>query len=266
VITMLGKRTAAISVACSVAALAAVVGGAGLPAQGMASSSTVDPANFTCAHDDTGIWGPLGSARHDNLTKSATVARVRPGQAVTYTLRWEYRDWKPGAKLTIRDCNDLDATADGKATAPHQDMGSDPADTSFTQPETPPTQTHNGQPVVTARITVTVPADAPAGGEFCDRTAVFGNPADHRHSPPNFDISKTVCLPLVAGATTTTQRSSPPTTEQRSSPPTTGGATSSTTSGPLPFTGPHTLPLLLSALCLLGLGWLSLLAARHRNP
>jgi hypothetical protein len=136
-------------------------------------------------------------------------------------------------------------------------MGSDPADTSFTQPETPPTQTQNGQPVVTARITVTVPADAPAGGEFCDRTAVFGNPADHRHSPPNFDISKTVCLPLVAGATTTTQRSSPPTT---------GGATSSTTSGPLPFTGPHTLPLLLSALCLVGLGWLSLLAARHRNP
>jgi hypothetical protein len=263
---MLGRRIAAISVACSVAALVAVVGGAGLPAQGMASSSTVDPANFTCAHDDTGIWGPLGSARHDNLTKSAAVARVRPGQTVTYTLRWEYRDWKPGAKLTIRDCNDIDATADGKATAPHQDMGSNPDDTSFTQPDTPPTQTNNGHPVVTAKITVTVPADAPADGEFCDRTAVFGNPADHRHSPPNFDISKTVCLPVMASATTTTQRSSPPTTGQRSSPPTTRAATSTTTSGPLPFTGPHTLPLLLSALCLLGLGWLSLLAARHRNP
>jgi hypothetical protein len=160
-----------------------------------------------CTGDGSGVWSELGGSRHDNLVVTTDAEQVHPGETFVVTLQWEWQDWRPGAPLVLRACLDADGpdAVDGESSEPLEDLGVGPVDAAFVHAETEPgfrTRTESGKvrPVVTAPLTIAVPESAPAGGEICVRTAVTGAPGDHRESPPLFDISETLCRPVVVVA------------------------------------------------------------------
>jgi hypothetical protein len=167
------------------------------------------PVVFSCAENGAGgpgqpgIWGGLGSKRHDDLVLVTQAGTLEPGSTFTVVFQWEWRDWRPGAPLALRLCVDADGpdARDGEATGPVEDLGASPIDRSSSQPDREPalrvlTDSGEVRPVVRVPVTVTVPDAAPPGGEICVRGAVTGAEEDHRTSPPLFDISRTLCRPL----------------------------------------------------------------------
>ncbi|MGH2721262.1 MAG: LPXTG cell wall anchor domain-containing protein [Actinomycetota bacterium] len=184
-----------------------MVAAASVPLAGMAwgATQTSPPASHFACDSGSGIWQPLElDENHDNLYIEAGTETARPGEPVTFTLVWEWRDWAAGSTLEIRHCLDVDATPDGDATAPYDAMGGNPADATATQPTSEPAFTvmklGEVRPAVRMPFSVMVPAGAPAGGEVCWRSAIIGPAADHRFSPPYYDISETACVSVAAPA------------------------------------------------------------------
>lgn len=184
-----------------------MVAAASVPLAGMAwgATQTSPPASHFACDSSTGIWQPLEmDENHDNLYIEAATDTARAGEAVNFTLVWEWRDWAAGSTLDIRHCLDVDATADGDATAPYDAMGGNPADATVAHPTSEPAFTvmklGEVRPAVRMPFSVMVPAGAPAGGEVCWRSAIIGPAADHRFSPPYYDISETACVTVAAPA------------------------------------------------------------------
>lgn len=183
---------------------------AGEPAAGPDAAG--DVTLLACSAGGSGIWGRLDGDRHDNLVVTTDAAAVVPGEPITLQLTWEWRDWRPGAPLTVRVCLTADGSADGRADR-SVDFG--PVDLAVVHPETEPAaqirhRSGKMRAIVTAPLQVTVPASTPPGGEFCIRTAVMGLPADHRTSPPLFDVSDSLCRPVTAPVATPPPEAPPP--------------------------------------------------------
>ncbi len=235
-------------VAGRVVTLAGLVGSLWL---GYSSTAAEAPEpSLTCDPGDTGIWAPLNSSNHDNLVQAPDRSQVSGGDILHLGLTWEWRDWKPGAQLQIRVCTDVDGPPelDGKPTPPHQ--GSQ-LDFATTHPQEPPANRggEKDRPLVSRIIAVPVP-NGPPGGELCIRVAVFGNPDDHRKSPPAFDIAETICDPIV----------DPPPVVASMKPPPPAPMTR------LPVTGGLDTRLMGLALALVSLGFLFETWARRSRP
>lgn len=184
-----------------------MVAAASVPLAGVAwgATQTSPPASTFACDAASGIWQPLElDENHDNLFIEAGTDTARPGEAVNFNLVWEWRDWAAGSTVEVRHCLDVDAAADGSATAPYDAMGGNPADATVTHPSAEPAFTvmklGEVRPAVRMPFSVMVPAGAPAGGEVCWRSALVGPAADHRFSPPYYDISETVCVNVAAPA------------------------------------------------------------------
>lgn len=177
-------------------------------------------AAFPCTDGGSGqpgVWGGLGSNRHDDLALVTQAGTLEPGATFTVVFQWEWRDWRPGAPLALRLCLDADGpgATDGESTGPVDDLGTGPLDRSSVQPDQEPalrvlTDSGDVRPVVRVPVTVTVPASAPMGGEVCVRGAVTGVPDDHRTSPPLFDISRTLCRPIAQALPAASPSPAPP--------------------------------------------------------
>jgi hypothetical protein len=184
-------------------------------APALAASHGFPPEGTFDCNSASGIWQKLQlDENHDNLFAKFEATTVHPGQTVSFDLVWEWRDWRPGATLHIHRCLDVDtgAAVDGKETPPVDSLGANPADVSVVHPVDEPTFTvmkgPEVRPAVSRPFTLTVPDSAPPGSEVCMRSAILADPVEHRNSPPDYDISETVCLP-VAGPTPTPPGPSP---------------------------------------------------------
>lgn len=182
---------------------------------------------FTCTDGEDGMWGDLDDERHDNLVLSTDADDAVPGTSVTFTAQWEWRDWRGGAPLLVRACIDVDGAdeADGEDSEPVDDLGAGPVDAAARHPEEEPdleAETGRGhiRPVVRFPVVVPVPADAPPGGEVCVRVAVTGAEEDHRESPPLFDISESLCIPVAAPPPSPSPSPTPPPSPARPPSPT----------------------------------------------
>jgi hypothetical protein len=203
----------------------------------LAASHGFPPAGTFDCDSASGIWQKLDlDENHDNLFGTFSPTTASPGQTVTLTLVWEWRDWKPGATLTIRRCLDVESgpAVDGKATAPFDALGGNPPDASVVHPVDEPTFTVMKETEVRSAVrmpfTLTVPATAPVGGEVCTRAAILADPANHLFSPPDYDISETVCVTVTAPPTpaptpTPTPTPTPPSPTPPATPPAIGPTT-----------------------------------------